>query len=113
MVSGNHALIRIEITRAQLDKKVSILVEVAAGATMEHAILQSCIQKRFPDINLNTAKIRVSGKLSKPSAKMARPATVQKSIVFFWLITKVTRKKRAAEGKQIRKGSGDLAPNDG
>ena len=51
MASDNPALIRVEVAYARPDEQVIIPVEVATGATMEQAILQSRIQERFPDID--------------------------------------------------------------
>ena len=111
MASDNPALIRVEVAYAQPDEQVIIPVEVATGATLEQAILQSRIQERFPDIDLNTAKIGVFGKLGKLSATVRAGDRVE---IYRPLLAdpKAVRKKRAAEGKQMRKG-GDRAPNDG
>ncbi|MBK8535033.1 MAG: RnfH family protein [Candidatus Competibacteraceae bacterium] len=112
MASDNPALIRVEVAYARPDEQVIIPVEVATGATMEQAILQSRIQERFPDIDLNTAKVGVFGKLSKLSATVRAGDRVE---IYRPLLAdpKAVRKKRAAEGKQMRKGGGDLEPNDG
>lgn len=110
MASDNPALIRVEVAYARPDEQVIIPVEVAAGATLEQVILQSRIQERFPDIDLNTAKVGVFGKLGKLSAAVRAGDRVE---IYRPLLAdpKVVRKKRAAEGKPMRKGGAEREPD--
>ncbi|HRD50588.1 MAG: RnfH family protein [Candidatus Competibacter sp.] len=110
MASDNPALIRVEVAYARPDEQVVIPVEVAAGATLEQAILQSRIQERFPDIDLNTAKVGVFGKLGKLSAAVRAGDRVE---IYRPLLAdpKAVRKKRAAEGKPMRKGGAEREPD--
>jgi putative ubiquitin-RnfH superfamily antitoxin RatB of RatAB toxin-antitoxin module len=111
MASDNSALIRVEVAYVRPDEQIIIPVEVATGATLEQAILQSRIQERFPELDLNTAKVGVFGKLGKLSATVRAGDRVE---IYRPLLAdpKAVRKKRAAEGKQMRKGGGDREPGD-
>lgn len=105
--SGEPAALRVEIAYARPDEQAIIPVEVPEGTTLEQAILQSRIQERFPEIQLQTAKVGVFGKLSKLSATVRAGDRVE---IYRPLLAdpKEVRKQRAAEGKRMRKGGGEL-----
>ena len=103
------ATIRVEVAYARPDEQLIIPVEVAEGATLEQAIIQSRIQERFPEIQLQTAKVGVFGKLGKLSA-IARPGDRIEIYRPLLADPKEVRKQRAVEGKRMRKGGGDLEP---
>ena len=109
MASDNSTptTIRIEVAYARPDEQAIIPVEVPEGTTLEQAIVQSRIQERFPEIQLQTAKVGVFGKLGKLSATVRAGDRVE---IYRPLLAdpKEVRKKRAAEGKRMRKGGGDL-----
>ncbi len=50
---------QVEVIYALPEQQELILVDVAEDATVEQAILQSGILKRFPEIDLKTAKIGI------------------------------------------------------
>lgn len=100
------ATVRVEIAYARPDEQTILTVEVPAGATLEQAILDSHILERFPEIQLPTAKVGVFGKLSKLSAAV-RPGDQVEIYRPLLADPKEVRKKRAAEGKRMRKGGGD------
>ncbi|MBL8254088.1 MAG: RnfH family protein [Candidatus Competibacter sp.] len=99
--------VRVEIAYARPDEQAIIPVEVPADATLEQAIVQSGILERFPEIQLQTAKVGVFGKLGKLSAAV-RPGDRVEIYRPLLADPKAVRKKRAAEGKRMRKGGGDL-----
>jgi putative ubiquitin-RnfH superfamily antitoxin RatB of RatAB toxin-antitoxin module len=105
-------MIRIEVAYARPDRQVIIPVELPEGATLEQAIAQSRIQEQFPEIQLQTAKVGVFGKLSKLSATVRTGDRIE---IYRPLLAdpKEVRKKRAAEGKRMRRGGGDLEPESG
>mgnify|MGYP003376446199 CR=1 FL=1 len=109
-VPSDRALIRVEIAYARPDEQVIIPIDVPEGATLEQAIIQSRIQERFPEIQLQGAKVGVFGKLGKLSATVRSGDRVE---IYRPLLAdpKEVRKKRAAEGKRTRKGGGDLEPD--
>ena len=57
--------ITVEVAYAEPDKQSIISIEVAEGTTIAEAIQQSNIIAEFPDIDLETAKIGVFGKIAK------------------------------------------------
>ena len=109
MASDNAkpATIRVEIAYARPDEQAIIPIEVPEGTTLEQVILRSRIQERFPEVQLQTAKVGVFGKLSKLSAAVRAGDRVE---IYRPLLAdpKEVRKKRAAEGKRMRKGGGEL-----
>ncbi|MFO1372736.1 MAG: RnfH family protein [Candidatus Competibacteraceae bacterium] len=111
MASAKPTTIRVEVAYARPDEQRITAVEMPEGATLEQAIIQSRIQEQFPEIQLKTAKIGVFGKLSKLSATLRAGDRVE---IYRPLLAdpKEVRKKRAAEGKRMRKGGGDLAPDE-
>ena len=106
------ATIRAEVAYAQPDRQVIIPVELLEGATLEQAIVQSRIQEQFSEIQLQTVKVGVFGKLSKLSAPVRTGDRIE---IYRPLLAdpKEVRKKRAAEGKRMRRGGGDLEPENG
>lgn len=112
MTSDNPATIRVEVAYARPEQQALIPVEVPEGATLEQAIVQSRIQEQFPEIQLQTAKVGVFGKLGKLSAILRAGDRVE---IYRPLLAdpKAVRKQRAAEGKRMRKGGGDLEPGEG
>jgi len=111
MASDNSATLRVEVAYARPDEQVVIPVEAPEGATVEQVIVLSRIQERFPEINPQTAKVGVFGKLAKLSAIVRAGDRVE---IYRPLLAdpKAVRKQRAAEGKRMRKGGGDLEPGE-
>jgi putative ubiquitin-RnfH superfamily antitoxin RatB of RatAB toxin-antitoxin module len=109
MASDNRqtATIRVEIAYARPDEQAIIPDRGARRDDAGAGILRSRIQERFPEIQLQTAKVGVFGKLSKLSAAVRAGDRVE---IYRPLLAdpKEVRKKRAAEGKRMRKGGGDL-----
>ena len=109
---GATATLRVEVAYAGPDRQLIIPVDVPDGATLEQAIIQSHIQEQFPEIELPTAKVGVFGKLGKLSATVRAGDRIE---IYRPLLAdpKAVRKQRAAEGKRMRKGGGDLEPESG
>jgi len=105
--SSSPALIRAEVAYAAPDRQLIIPIEIPEGATLEQAIAQSRLQEQFPEIQLQTAKVGVFGKLSKRSAIVRAGDRIE---IYRPLLAdpKEVRKKRAAEGKRMRRGGGTL-----
>ena len=99
--------IRVEVAYARPDEQAVIPVDVPADATLEQAIGLSRIRERFPEIELDSAKVGVFGKLSSLSATLHPGDRVE---IYRPLIAdpKAVRKQRAAEGKRMKKGGGDI-----
>ncbi|MCP5196900.1 MAG: RnfH family protein [Gammaproteobacteria bacterium] len=105
-------MIRVEIAYARPNRQLVIPVEIPEGATLEQGIVQSRIQEQFPEIQLQNAKVGVFGKLSKLSA-IARAGDRIEIYRPLLADPKAVRKKRAAEGKRMRRGGGDLEADGG
>ena len=102
----------IEVAYATPSQQVIIPLAIPEGATLEQAIIQSRIQEQFPEIEPATAKVGIFGKLSKLSATVRAGDRIE---IYRPLIAdpKAVRKQRAAEGKRMRKGGGDVETEGG
>lgn len=110
--SSSSATIRVEVAYARPDRQLIVPVEAPEGATLEQVIIQSGIQEQFPEIQIQTAKVGVFGKLSKLSA-IARPGDRIEIYRPLLADPKEVRKRRAAEGKRMGRGGGDLEVGGG
>lgn len=105
--SENTSQMKIEVAYARADKQVIKELMVATDCTIEAAIEASDIRQEFPEINLETSKVGIFGKLSKKTASLKAGDRVE---IYRPLIAdpKEVRRKREAEGKRMKKGGGDL-----
>ena len=105
--AGNKEMILIEVAYALPDVQVIIPLKVEQGTTIEQAIHLSGVLDTFPEIDLTQNKVGIFSKLSKLDQTVREKDRVE---IYRKLIAdpKEVRKKRAAEGKQMRKGGGDL-----
>jgi len=104
---ANADRITVEVAYARPDEQIIIPVEIEAGATVEQAIQRSGMLTRFPEINLAVNKVGVFGKLGKLDAVLREGDRAE---IYRALIAdpKEVRKQRAAEGKKMKKGGGEL-----
>lgn len=107
MSDANASRFQVEVAYARSDKQWLIPVEVEAGMTLRHAIERSGLLEKAPEIDLNTAKVGVFGKLSKLDKELRPKDRVE---IYRPLIAdpKEVRKQRSAEGKRMKKGGGDI-----
>lgn len=96
----------IEVAYAKPEEQVILTVTGEPGITVEQAVERSRIAERFPEIDLASAKFGVFGKAAKADAPLQPGDRVE---IYRPLIAdpKEARKKRAAEGKQLKKGGGE------
>lgn len=96
----------IEVAYAKPDEQVILTVVAEPGITVQQAVERSRITERFPEIDLSSAKFGVFGKAAKGDAPLQPGDRVE---IYRPLIAdpKEARKKRAAEGKQLKKGGGE------
>lgn len=82
-----------------------LALEVVADASVAEAIAQSGILEQFPDIDLDTNKVGIFGKLGKLTDGLHAGDRVE---IYRPLIAdpKEVRKQRAAQGKVMKKGAG-------
>jgi putative ubiquitin-RnfH superfamily antitoxin RatB of RatAB toxin-antitoxin module len=94
---------KFEVAYGKSDQQVLLIVESNEPLTVEQAIEQSSILQRFPEIDLKVNKTGIFGKAAKLDALLNEGDRVE---IYRPLIAdpKEARKKRAAEGKAMKKG---------
>lgn len=100
------AKISIEVAYGHAEEQKLISYEVEEGTTVEQAIEQSGILHAFPEIDLTINKVGIFGKIAPKKQVLREKDRVE---IYRPLIAdpKEVRKKRAAEGKRMKKGGGD------
>lgn len=103
----NADLIDVEVAYARPDTQLILALRVPAGTTLEQAVRESGILERFPDIDLARNQVGIFGKLNKLNAELRSGDRVE---IYRPLLAdpKEVRKQRAAEGKRMKKGGGDI-----
>lgn len=99
--------IRVEVAYARADAQLILPLEVARGTTLRQAVEQSGILEQFPEIDLDQQQVGIFGKLNKPDTELREGDRVE---IYRPLIAdpKEVRKQRAAAGKKMKKGGGDI-----
>ena len=106
----NHYLVHhimVEVAYALPNQQLIIPVQVAPEANAEAAIHKSGILTKFPEIDLNVNQIGVFGKLIRLDTPLRN---LDRMEIYRPLIAdpKEVRKQRAADGKAMKKGGGDI-----
>jgi putative ubiquitin-RnfH superfamily antitoxin RatB of RatAB toxin-antitoxin module len=99
--------IRVEVAYALPTEQVIIELYVDDGATIEEAVQLSGILEHYPDIDLEKLnKVGIFGKLAKLDKTLNEGDRVE---IYRPLIAdpKEVRRKRAAEGKVMKKGAAE------
>jgi putative ubiquitin-RnfH superfamily antitoxin RatB of RatAB toxin-antitoxin module len=98
-------LFEVEVAYARPDEQVIIKVESEKPMTVQEALERSDVAAQFPEIEIDTVKVGVFGKAAKRDVLLNPGDRVE---IYRPLIAdpKAARKKRAAEGKQMKKGAG-------
>jgi putative ubiquitin-RnfH superfamily antitoxin RatB of RatAB toxin-antitoxin module len=101
-------MINIEVIYALKDQQRSVRLALAEGCTVKEAIERSGLLEEFPEIDLARNKLGIWNKLAKPDAVLRDRDRVE---IYRPLIAdpKEVRKQRAAEGKAMKKGGGEVA----
>lgn len=104
---SENTLIRVEIVYALPHEQTLIALSVPQGSTLEQAANQSGILKKHPEIDLPTAKVGIWNKSSELGAVLRDKDRIE---IYRPLIAdpKEVRRKRAEEGKVMKKGGGDI-----
>jgi len=104
---NSQSEITVEVAYALPHEQLIVPVKVEAGTTAENAIHASGIIKKFPEIDLATNKIGIFGKATRLDTELRHLDRVE---IYRPLIAdpKEVRKQRAADGKIMKKGGGDL-----
>jgi hypothetical protein len=102
----NNERIKVEVIYALPREQILLNVQVPQGCTVEEAIKISGILEKYTDINLSTNKVGIFSKLSKLDAVVRDHDRIE---IYRPLIAdpKEVRRKRAEEGKVMKKGGGD------
>ena len=100
--------IKIEVVYGRAEIQMIMTATVAKSATVEEAIKASGIMEKFPEIDLKENKVGIFGKLTKLTASELHEG--DRIEIYRKLIAdpKEIRRQRAAEGKAMKKGGGDL-----
>lgn len=99
--------IHVEIVYALPEQQPLLELEVDQGTTVDELIELSGLLEQFPDIEIGkTNKVGVFGKLTKGNTVLRDKDRVE---IYRPLIAdpKEIRRKRAAEGKAMKKGAGN------
>jgi len=98
-------IIEVEVAYATPRRQCILKVTGHPGMTIQQAIERSKIVERFPEIDLEHAKVGIFGKLATRDAELTEGDRVE---IYRPLIAdpKEARKKRAAQGKPMKKGGG-------
>jgi len=102
--------IPVELSYALPDQQILLSLDVAQGTTVSELIEASGILEQFPEIDLGkTNKIGIFGKITKPTTVLREKDRVE---IYRPLLAdpKEVRRRRAAEGKAMKKGGGNIKP---
>lgn len=96
--------IRVEVAYGRLDEQAILELDADSGITAKQAIERSGILQRFPEIDLAKNKIGIFGKAAKLDVRLNPGDRVE---IYRPLIAdpKEQRKKRAAQGKEMKRGA--------
>ena len=100
-------MINIEVVYALAHEQALLKVQVPQGSTVQDAVRLSGILERYPEIDLLKSKMGIFSKLTKADTVLREMDRVE---IYRPLIAdpKEVRKKRAEEGKVMKKGGGDI-----
>jgi putative ubiquitin-RnfH superfamily antitoxin RatB of RatAB toxin-antitoxin module len=98
----------VEVAYALPEQQTVVKLTVAHDATIEDVIRASGLLEQYPEIDLARNKVGVFGKLGKLADTLHPGDRVE---IYRPLVAdpKEVRKKRAAEGKAMKKGAGGSA----
>lgn len=108
---ANAELIDVEVAYARPDTQLILELRVPEGTTLEQAVRESGMLERFPEIDLARNQVGIFGKLNKSDTVLRNGDRVE---IYRQLIAdpKEVRKQRAAEGKRMKKGGGDIEADE-
>lgn len=100
--------ITVEVAYALPQQQLIIPIKVKAGTTAREAIQMSGILDKFPEIDLEKTPCGIFGKVVKADTVLREMDRVE---LYRPLIAdaKEVRRQRAADGKVMKKGGGELS----
>jgi len=98
--------IQVEVVYALPDRQEVVPLALPVGTTLRQAVLASGLADKYPAIDVAAGKFGIFSKLAKADAVLRHRDRVE---IYRPLIAdpKEVRKQRAAEGKVMKKGSGE------
>jgi len=95
--------ISVEVVYALPQRQELVRLKLSSGSTVNQALEASGLLQRYPEIDPAKNKLGIFGKLTKPDAVLRDRDRVE---IYRALIAdpKEVRKKRADEGKAMKKG---------
>jgi putative ubiquitin-RnfH superfamily antitoxin RatB of RatAB toxin-antitoxin module len=99
--------INVEVVYALPHEQTLLSLQVPQGSTVGDAIRASGILEKHPEIDFARNKLGIFGKLSKEDAVLRDRDRVEINRPLI-ADPKEIRRKRAEEGKAMKKGGGDL-----
>jgi uncharacterized protein len=99
--------IYVELVYALPTQQMLLKSEVPKGTTIAEAVKLSGILDKFPEIDVEKGRFGIFGKLSKVDTVLREKDRIE---IYRPLIAdpKEVRRKRAEEGKAMKKGGGEL-----
>ena len=99
--------IHVEVIYALPEEQSLLNVEVENGIDVQQGILESGVLEQYPELDLDTMKVGLFGKITTMKQKVRDKDRIE---IYRPLIAdpKEVRKKRAAEGKALKKGGGEV-----
>ena len=99
--------IQVEVVYGRQDRQKVVAVTLNEGATLREAVERSGLLSEFPEIDLEKNKLGIWNKLAKQDAVVRDKDRLE---IYRPLIAdpKEVRKQRAAEGKVMKKGGGEM-----
>lgn len=99
--------IYIEVVYPLPEEQVLYKLEVPLGTTIKEGIASSGVLERYAELEPETMKVGIFGKLAKLDTLLRAKDRIE---IYRPLIAdpKEVRKRRAAEGKRMKKGGGNV-----
>lgn len=99
--------IKIEVVYALPNEQTLLKLDVPQTSTIADAMRLSGLLEKYPEIDLEKGKFGLFGKLSKTDTVLREKDRIE---IYRPLIAdpKEVRRKRAEEGKVMKKGGGDI-----
>jgi len=103
--------IQVEVVYGLAEEQALLSVDVPYGSEVKEVILASNILEQFPEIDLDKVKVGLFGKLTKMDQTVRARDRIE---IYRPLIAdpKEVRKRRAAEGKRLKKGTTEEPDKD-
>lgn len=102
-------MIVVEVVYALPDEQTLLRIDVSEGTEIKDVIIQSKIIEDYPELELDKLDVGIFGKMARMNYKVREFDRVE---IYRPLIAdpKEVRKRRAAEGKRLKKGGVADAP---